>query len=412
MLKHLVCLTIILTIFFHSLNAQNRWQPGYIIDSHGDTTHGYIDDKGKNANAKLCVFKESADGEVLRYSPEQLAGYRFKDGRYFVPKNVGEGQAAENVFLEFLIKGEANIYHYVGDRFFIEKDGAMHELKNTERTVRENGYEYQVYGKEYIGILNYLLKDANMQKDIQSTSLDPKSLIKTAKKYHETVCPDEDCIIFKREIQPSRVRVGLLAGATFNKLNFGGKLTSDYALGVAIGARIVIENLSDWTDRFSIFLDPTVYLLSDYTLKSIEGQSARLKYAGEEYDITTEDHHSFIVQPALDVKLRIAAFNIPLCLNYSFHGDRGRPYLGAGIVNMFILSQNDEFTYHWFQDEYGKSIPVYHLGFTALLGYNMSLNNGKALILESNYQYTSNLNINQSLRMINHFFSLRIGYLF
>ena len=98
--------------------------------------------------------------------------------------------------------------------------------------------------------------------------------------------------------------------------------------------------------------------------------------------------------------------------NYSFQSRKNSPYIGFGIVNMFILSKNEEFTYYWFQYEYNRSIPVYHLGLAAALGYKMQMNNDKALIMEFGFQYTTNLNVNQYLRFTHTILSLNIGFHF
>ena len=89
-----------------------------------------------------------------------------------------------------------------------------------------------------------------------------------------------------------------------------------------------------------------------------------------------------------------------------------KPYLGIGMINQIVLSQNTDFFYDRFVEVFGKTVPSYQIGGVASLGTKIFLNANKAFILELNYEYTSNLNINKSLKLKNSVFGVKIGFQF
>jgi outer membrane protein W len=97
------------------------------------------------------------------------------------------------------------------------------------------------------------------------------------------------------------------------------------------------------------------------------------------------------------------------------------PYIGAGISNLFILSQNNDyhlqdFKYYYglqdFKSYVGNVLPFYHLGLMGTVGLKYKLKNNHFINLEFNYQNFSNLNMNQTLRMNTIYYSAQLGYLF
>jgi hypothetical protein len=415
MTKSTISILFIAILSIGQSMAQNDWKPAYMINNEQDTIHGFIENNDSKLNSKFCNFRDIIKGEISTYYPQDISGYRFIDGKFFVSKNIDDPEFNEPVFLEFLIQGKANVYHYLGERYFIEKDNKIHELKNTERLIKTESGSYLNEKKEYIGVLNSLFMDAEIQPDIAKTELKAKSLINTAKIYHEAVCSDEQCIIFEKSIKPVRVKFGLIAGLTYNKISFGKILNSEYSIGYLIGGRFEIKNISPWTDKLGITIDLSLQKFSNYTFLAREDQNINITYNGEKYKLKKTNDENNLILPneveELTVDLKTLVLKIPVSISYSFSKSSKKPYIGMGLINMFILTTNKEFVYDYFY-YYGSSIPTYHLGLVLRAGYDYELKNDHSLYTEFNYETTFTFNVNQDLRFTNQLFSLNFGYMF
>ncbi len=150
------------------LYAQTDFRPGYIIKTIGDTIFGQIDYRGDILMSKVCRFKDK-ESEITEYYPNDITAYRFIDSKYYVSRELNKKQ----VFLEYLIKGEINIYYMrdgIGDHYYLDKE----DVKLTEIPYEE-GIKYvdnkQVFyeSKKHIGVLNYYMQDvAGFQSKISS----------------------------------------------------------------------------------------------------------------------------------------------------------------------------------------------------------------------------------------------------
>jgi hypothetical protein len=209
------------------------WKQGLIIHNNGDTVHGYIDDRVITTNQRVCYFKNGDNGEIAKYRPFQILGYRFSSGKYYISKIIRFSEKEDSMFLEFLFKGRICIYHYLGaqERYFIEKDGQLTELENSEIKVRIGDKEYTKNKNEYIGVLNIILQDAHIPNEIQKTSYQSESLIKLAKTYNEKMCPGEICTIYEKEKKvKAKFDFGLTIGMSNKTMEHAYSLESDYEL--------------------------------------------------------------------------------------------------------------------------------------------------------------------------------------
>ena len=405
---------LITTLFFLILSnicfGQKNWKAGYIIKSSGDTIYGFIDNRDSKSNSKNCYFRKEEKGETHVFNPLELSGYRFIDGKFFISKSINGFEAGKPIFLEFLINGKVNVYHFRDerDRYYLEKDSKMFELKNTEKIDTINYVVYWREKKEYIELLKSLLGDAHIQADIIKCELGTKSLIKIAKEYHEKVCTDEKCIVYEKAVKPVHVNIGIHAGLSMNIINFGQELISNYGLGSLLGCRLEFENVIDWSENISLVLDFTLQKFANYNLTVTENNYSEIFYNNINYVLDNKYKSDGI--KSLGVDINTIALKIPLTLNYSFSKGTIRPYIGGGLLNIFILSQNKDFIYPPFYREFNKSIPTYHFGLTGKVGAKKVLNKNQSIYLELNYDYSQNLNINQFLQFKNNLFSITAGY--
>ena len=193
----------LLLIFSKISNAQADFRAGYIITNLNDTLYGDIDYRGDILMGKLCKFK--TNGNIVDYFPSEIAAYRFTDdGKYFVSKELN----GSKIFLQFLMKGQINLYSFRGDdgntHFFLEKeDMPLSELIYGEDIiVHEGGKMFMYRTKTHMGLLNFYMQDApSLQPQIKSLEKPSHDkLLKLAKNYHYAVCVEgEDCIVFEKK---------------------------------------------------------------------------------------------------------------------------------------------------------------------------------------------------------------------
>jgi hypothetical protein len=195
------------------LNAQTDFRPGYVIDHSGDTLFGEIDYRGDLLMSSICRFK-SADNQINEYSPGDITAFRFIDSKYYVSREID----LKKVFLEYLIKGQVNIYYMrdeKGDHYFIDKDSlTLSEIPYEEgiKYIDKKPFHYET--TKHIGFLNYYMQDAQgFQSRIEKIKK-PKhdNLIKLAEDYHNSVCKDEKCIVYEKRQPIVKVNLETLAG--------------------------------------------------------------------------------------------------------------------------------------------------------------------------------------------------------
>lgn len=194
------------------LNSLNgTWTRGYIITPENDTVFGEVFDN-LHINNRECLFREKESMAETLYSPDQIHSFKLYSGKYYISKTINN----QNYFLEYLIKGVISIYqsnckivdqpdqfinkHYDwnSNQYFIEKNGDIFLLSNSERNLKDGFNEIKTGQKEYIGLLNFLLQDGNIKNKIEKVELDNVSLIELAIRYHYKICDDYSCIVYEK----------------------------------------------------------------------------------------------------------------------------------------------------------------------------------------------------------------------
>lgn len=235
-------LTIGLIFLTGILNAQTDFQPGYIIKNSGDTLFGQIDYRGDLMMSSKCKFK-NFENIINEYSPNDIAAFRFIDSKYYVSREINN----KKVFLEYLIKGKANIYYMrdeVGDHYYIDKEN----VRLTEIPFEE-GIKYVEHKRvffettRHMGILNYYMQDApGFQKRIQTIKKpEHQSLINLAEDYHNAICKEEKCIIYKKTLPLIKISIASFAGLT--KYNDSRKFLNEFGGYIYLWTPRTHENL-------------------------------------------------------------------------------------------------------------------------------------------------------------------------
>lgn len=197
-MKSLFPILPVLFLFTQLLQAQINFRPGYIINNDGDTVYGEIDLRPELLMAQSCHFRNQDLTITKDFFPNDLLGYRFIDGKYFISREI----SGKRVFLEFLIRGKISVFYLrdtLGDHYYLEKEGyEFAELPYEDRIIYKDISPSTYKSWTHIAMLNLYMQDAPSMKDkIKGTGKPThQNLTRLARSYHQIVCKGIPCIVY------------------------------------------------------------------------------------------------------------------------------------------------------------------------------------------------------------------------
>lgn len=415
--KSIIILFLILYFPFQGITQSFR--SGYVITNERDTINGLIKYTGSQKSAKSCLFKITDEAKVTEYKPGEIYAYRLNEGKFFVSREVDQ----QMLFLEYLIQGTANMYYSTdnhGPHYFIETEGSgFVELTEPNRIFESDTGTYQLpplYPGKLVASLN---EYEGINSRVAEVKLTHNSLIDLAKDYHDYVCDSVECIIFETKIKPLIFQFGLYGGLVLNHLDFGRKVDSELHPGFEFGGFITAHHLLISSERFWFRADLAFQYQNSFSFTSAKNntESERITYNGITYylnptkNMVIDNNHTLVTK--LDADLQLLYLKIPVTLNYYILMGKTRPYFGGGPVALFALSQNKEFQYLDFIDDYGQSIPPFLLGYRLQAGISRDCGKKGKLIGEISYEQLLNLSgLHDYQRLYTWMMGVRIGYAF
>jgi opacity protein-like surface antigen len=351
------------------------FKEGYILTSGGDTLRGWLSYDDKIANPSSCMFKLNEDDPPTQYLPGEIRGYRYKDnGRYFASMTVPLDQENKTLFLEWLIKGKANILCYAPNaieiRYFIILDNdSIYELKNTlQREVKE-GKVYEFEKKEYVGALTYYLGDCpSLYHDIRTAAFSSKSFVNVAKKYHELTCDSTDCIIYADNSRKLRFSLGILMNTYLPQVTLNNERPESLSTSRLYGFGIAFQlsNLSFISRRLQV--------------------SSGFSYSKNIYSYDPEGLYFADKGQVFEFK----SFKIPLHLDFDILNRKVTPFVGAGITAnvRYDFVENNQLLMNYITRyfDYDLGIAPFQLGYTVSLGLKWSFLENYSVKAECQYE--------------------------
>lgn len=201
------CLFALLVLFIPSvLISQEGFKEGYVLLTRQDTLYGLIENNNGFENSTACNYKKSIDEAVTRFSPDEIYGYSFSEGKYYVSKEFEN----QRQFFEFLIEGRLSVYlkqeKDLSNHYYIERDTLpFRELTyKSEITVDDDGIQRISTSKTHNSLLSYYTSDYPQLKKAAMSMAKPgnSSLIRFAKEYHNATCVDGPCKIYEKKVKP------------------------------------------------------------------------------------------------------------------------------------------------------------------------------------------------------------------
>ena len=387
-IKKGVSILILLFVYIGSIQAQRDYRKGYIITNMNDTIHGWIDYRGDIRNARICSFRETETGQATDYSPWDISAYRFIDSKFYVSKNIGAADAPNQIFLEYLVNGMANLYYYrednVNEYYYIEKDGHFHELKIDEIEVDVRGSTRTMPIHSYVGVLQAALGVWEMREDIEKAKLEHWSLIDIARDYHNYTCTDgSECIIYVKRKPLMALKVGPVVGVNLATL----KMTRNwYMIGLETGKLAKDHYKFDPLTNFTLGVNLNLSMPRTSEKLSMQMQALYAKY---------HFFHTY-KRGSTSTELHINSNALQMGLNFKYEYPRGklRPTLAAGGAMMLLpdasFKKHTEYSYGRPSIE-EKDFKTTYVGFEVIPGVHYYLANEWIIFVQAQYlQYFNN----------------------
>jgi hypothetical protein len=218
-----------------SLNGQENFIPGFIIQKDGDTIRGLVDYRNWGINPDIITFK-GTDG-IFEYTPITIKGFGVKEEIYKSatikteesPENSSDLKldpsldlVTRTTFLQAVIIGDKSLYFYKGknakEQFYIPQDTSFEFLVHKKYLVDREGTQVIAENKMYIGQLVIYLQDCpGMRSKIYSCYYRKSSLEKLFLNYYNCI---KSPIEFHKETEKLKIEFGALAGVSLTKVIF------------------------------------------------------------------------------------------------------------------------------------------------------------------------------------------------
>jgi hypothetical protein len=217
LLRHVLFIVIIPFLAHSQRKPLADYLPGYCISLSGDTLHGAIASLNIAQSSQWCQFKNDS---IFTYHPENIKGYRYSNGRYFVSKKIPGKR--EPLFIECLVEGylSAFLFTDTASHFYISRSNeGLIEVPYKEGSKYIENSEYHVAGgmegwyytrsAEHIPLLVKQLSDVpQLSERIKRTkTINRHVFTNLIKEYNNLRCDSTHCVVYKTN-EPS-IRVSL-----------------------------------------------------------------------------------------------------------------------------------------------------------------------------------------------------------
>ncbi len=262
--------------------SQGDYREGYIITHSKDTVFGEVSFASAQKSYQFCDFKKG--NNKVRYTPAQVQGYGFVNGRAY------SSQIVEEAFVETLVLGELSLYKFEY-AFYVKKGDTIHKLESIDKIIEVDGKRMVRKDQKWKGILSLLTSDCRKSiHAFRQLKFSERDLTKFVLIYNQ--CTGADFKDIKAGKAWSKISVGAMVGVnqstlkTVNASVYSRKLDNTYhstrpSLGVFLNA-----SSPRITER--LYVQPELHITKTVfsALKASEGYTI-LYYDKINIDLTT-----------------------------------------------------------------------------------------------------------------------------
>jgi hypothetical protein len=205
-----------LILFQSSLSwAQIQSVPGYVVTNNRDTLRGFIENRSKKSDYKVCYFRKGIKEKSTAYTPNDIIAFGLTNLKYYetitVKDKLGKDQLA---FAGILLPGRASLFRY-GEEMYLRHDSlGIYNLHFN--TIRDLTGMNKVRGK-----LNFIFSDCKKGKRIawDSIILTDEKITELVKNYN--ICKNSQGKLNPTSKIPAlKGNLGILAGIDITNMQF------------------------------------------------------------------------------------------------------------------------------------------------------------------------------------------------
>lgn len=285
----------LLLIFILYFPVAAAAQSNYIIT---DTTTVYgvrLIDRGDIENSQYIELR--VGGDVIRYTPDQVKEYGFRNGRVYISKKIETPEGFQSVFLERLIQGTLTLYYYPKTdetNFYLERDSSLTHLYSGHTGDGQPPFRES---------LRNLTSDcSNVADAVNLVRYTKRSLSLFISRYN--TCDPRPFPFFK---------YGIVSGIHSSSLALISSLES-------LNQSLKDSNfIKDRSFSVGIFVDIPLFV-SDYSL-----------YSGINYYENSYYSSSGTTNNFSEITVNLSTIEVPLLVRYAYPTTRFRPFYNAGL---------------------------------------------------------------------------------
>jgi len=374
MKKHAIVTAAILALLFLApgIQAQQKWNPGYIVKHSGDTLKGLIYYRHQHKSPLFIRFKiDNADtGRV--YKPIDIASFGTKEGKQdiyygsfivdmdYTPTNLAQLKTSpepdlikDTVFAQLLIGDVKSLYfnedckmskkHYlvetgpgkakdlVNNSYYTNENRDYYTNENRDYYTNENR-DFNTHNEEYKKQLWTYMSDCKIVtiNRINELGFSEKKLKRLFEDYGQCGNPEKP-LKYKLVNEKIKGQFGVVAGTSISSLKlsnsyipFISQFHFKFSPGPAAG--IFLNLVSPHTDHAWSFYNELIF--TQYDVKSNPG-----------------NYFIDILRKAQEAEIKATYLKLFTTIRYQFPYASYKPFLELGIGNGFSISNSNNYTY-------------------------------------------------------------------
>lgn len=408
-----VFLSGILLLACLAASAQIGFRAGYVIKNNGDTLTGLVFYGIESSFNKGCRFKRFEIVREVKYGPNDLLAFGFRNGRHFESKNTGDRKQ----FYECLIKGLLSLYCVPGKtngQLFVDHAATGFIKLNKGINQSADGENFRNHQDFLLHLLSKsgYYTDSVPSPDYNAVSV--AALIRASagnsripsKAFNHT-----PGISFLKDYSITRTKplwkTGVAWGYQFLKISIPGTSITRYFSEASynpsyrpVAGVFVNRRLSKKSDLLSI--DLAVFYQSE-------------KYYGYAEYKTVSDCRD-------EIFLEFSAIQIPLSLKLMLKRQHVRPFIKAGTYGSFLIRSSysrfaeRQFGTEIFTDRYTDFKIKNDRGFHGGIGIEIPVGHIRKISIEAMYMqgsqfliYTDRYSEPLDSKVVSYVFGLMFG---
>ena len=301
-----IFLVTCVVMFIPTLLSAQDFRPGYIVKNGGDTVKGFAAYQSGKKSIEGCAFRETRKGATSTYAATDIQGYGiFGDRLYKSIELPIDSVKNRKVFAKILVQGNLTLYQY-REFYLLGRNDTLTVLpKPKEERVGTGQDPKMKRDNKYIGILNYMMLDCQMNAN--KASFSEGSLSEVVYAYN--LCKKVGYI--KQNSRPLvKLDVALFTGYVNSHLTY-----DHFKVIPFIGTTIVAGGGLDL--YFPRAFDRVVFSLEAWYSKIFYQGYYEGTYAG---DPLKEDEYA-----------EFTTLKIPFGIKYNFRRSANTPYIRLGL---------------------------------------------------------------------------------